>query len=180
MRYKLIIALFTISTIAFFVQSTVYAQPYGKGIYDSNTHYGGETALSISGTNAINFSINPSTAGTLSSASGNVTVTSTDVVGYKLYIRALGSTSMTRVGSTIPASANLTLVPLVVNTWGYNTDASTNFIGITTLDVLLKNAVGPFSAGDSTTVTYGLNIDRAVPAGSYTSNLVYTAVPQTN
>lgn len=180
MRYKLIIALFTISTIAFFVQSTVYAQPYGKGIYDSNTHYGGETALSISGTNAINFSINPSTAGTLSSASGNVTVTSTDVVGYKLYIRALGSTSMTRVGSTIPASANLTLVPLVVNTWGYNTDASTNFIGITTLDVLLKNAVGPFSAGDSTTVTYGLNIDRAVPAGSYASNLVYTAVPQTN
>ena len=180
MRYKLIIALFTISTIVFFTQSTVYAQPYGKGIYNSNTPYGGETALSISATSAINLSVNPSTAGTLASASGNVTVTSTDVVGYKLYIRALGSTSMSMVGSTIPASANLSLGALVVNTWGYNTDASTNFIGVTTSDVLLKNAVGPFSTGDSTTVTYGLNIDRAVAAGSYASNLVYTAVPQTN
>lgn len=180
MRYKLIIALFTISTIVFFMQSTVYAQPYGKGIYDSNTPYGGQTTLSISATSAINLSVNPSTTGTLASASGNVTVTSTDVVGYKLYIRALGLTSMTNVGSTIPASANLSLGTLVVNTWGYNTDASTNFIGITTSDVLLKNAIGPFSTGDSTTVTYGLNIDRAVAAGSYSSNLVYTAVPQTN
>lgn len=178
MRYKLIIAVFSITAIVFFAETTVYAQPYGAGIYDSNVPYGNESSLSISAT-AATMGINPSTGGTLGTASGPVTVTSTDVVGYKLYIRAIGSTAMTAGLSSIPASANTSDATLLINTWGYNTTAAATFTGITTSDVLLKSATGPFSTGDTTTVTYGLNIDRAKSAGTYVSNIIYTAVPQT-
>jgi hypothetical protein len=180
MRYKLILSVFSISTILFLANLPVSAQPYGAGKYNSNTPYGGETSLSISAVGSVTMTINPSEAGTLGTATNNVTVFSTDVVGYKLYLRAIGSTNMTTGVSTIPASGNVTANPLALNTWGYNTTGTANFIGVTSTDVMLKNAIGPFSLGDLTTVTYGLNIDRAKAAGSYASNLVYTAVPQTN
>jgi len=180
MRYRLILALFSIIAIAFVVDYTASAQPYGMGAYGSNTPYGGETSLSISATSGVNMTINPATTGTLATAAGNVTVYSMDVVGYKLYIKAVGSTAMTMVGANIPASANVTAATLAINTWGYNTTGGTNFIGVTTVDSLLKNATGPYSTGDATTVTYGLNIDRSKSAGSYASNVIYTAVPQTN
>ncbi|MBC7459525.1 hypothetical protein H7200_02310 [Candidatus Saccharibacteria bacterium] len=156
------------------------AQPYGAGKYNSNTPYGSETSLSISAAGSVTMTINPSETGTLATATNNVTVFSTDVVGYKLYIRAIGSTTMTAGTSTIPASANVTANPLALNTWGYNTNGTNNFTGVTTTDTMLKNAVGPFSTGDLTAVSYGLNIDRAQAAGSYVSSLIYTAVPQTN
>jgi hypothetical protein len=179
MRYKLIIAVFSIIAIVFIVENTANAQPYGAGKYDSNVPYGNQTSLSISAIGAT-MAVNPSTSGTLGTASGPVTVTSTDVVGYMLYIRAVGSSSMTTAVSTIPASANVSNAALSINTWGYNITAGTTFTGITTSDILLKNATGPFSTGDTTTVTYGLNIDRTKSAGNYTSNVIYTAVPQTN
>jgi hypothetical protein len=179
MRYNLIIAFLSTIAIGFIFQVSAYAQPYGQGAYDSNVPYGNQTSLSISATGAV-LAVNPSTNGTLGVASGPVTVTSTDVVGYKLYIRAIGSTALTAGVSSIPASANVASAPLLVNTWGYNTTAAATFIGITSSDVLLKNALGPFSTGDTTIVTYGLNIDLAKSAGTYASNVIYTAVPQTN
>ena len=179
MRHNLIIAVFSIIAIGFIVEASAYAQPYGVGKYDSNVPYGNQTSLSISAVGAT-MAVNPSTSGTLGTASGPVTVTSTDVVGYKLYIRAVGSTAMTSGISSIPASANVSNATLLINTWGYNIIAGTTFTGMTNNDVLLKNATGPFSTGDTTTVTYGLNIDRAKSAGSYASNVIYTSVPQTN
>ncbi len=179
MNYKLILSLITIIAIAFVVDFTALAAPYGEGKYDANVPYGGETSLSISAGAAINLSISPSPTGTLASSSGTVTVYSTDVVGYKLYIRAVGSTNMVQGGSSIPASSNVSLAPLAINTWGYNVNASSDYLGITTSDALLKDATGPFSAGDATQVYYGLNLDRTKPAGSYSSNVMYTAVPET-
>lgn len=179
MKYKLILACLTISAIVFIVDLTTNAAPYGQGIYNADVPYGSETSLSISAGSGVNLSLNPSVSGTLASASGFVTVYSTDVVGYKLYLRAIGSTDMTQGANVIPTSGNVTAAPLAINTWGFNTDASSNFIGIALTDTLLKDASGPFSAGDSTMVTYGLNIDRSKPAGSYTSNVMYTAVPET-
>lgn len=179
MKYKLILAVLTISTIAFCVDFTTNAAPYGQGIYNEDVPYGGQTSLSISAGGGVDLSLNPSESGTLGTGSGTVTVYSTDVVGYRLYVRAVSSTDMIQGAFTIPASANGVPAPLAVNTWGFNTDASSNFIGISTSDTLLKDAAGPFSAGDSTLVTYGLNLDRSKPAGSYASNVMYTAVPET-
>lgn len=179
MNYKLILSLIAIIAIAFIVDFTAYAAPYGRGRYDENVPYGGQTALSISATSAVNLSITPSVSGTLASASNAITVTSTDVIGYKLYIRAVGSTNMTQGAAVIPASSNVSLNPLAINTWGYNVNGSSNYLGILTTDSLLKDATGPFSAGDVTTVYYGLNLDRTKKSGSYTANIMYTAVPET-
>lgn len=179
MKYRLILACLTISAIAFVVDFTSAAAPYGQGIYNADVPYGSQTSLSISAGTGINLSLNPSTSGTLASASGTVTVYSTDVVGYKLYLRSVGSTNLLQGAYVIPASGNAVAGALAVNTWGFNTDGSANFIGAKTTDILLKDASGPFGSGDATQVTYGLMLDRAKPAGSYSTNVMYSAVPET-
>lgn len=160
--------------------STSYAQPYGKGIYNSNVPYGSQTSLSIATNGDISVSITPITGGALATGTSIITITSTDVIGYKLYIRALTSTDMNNLGTLLPASANGTPAALAVNTWGYTTDASINFTGITLTDVLIRSATLPAPTGEITNVTYGMNLDLAKPAGNYVANVVYTAVPQTN
>jgi hypothetical protein len=160
--------------------SICLAQPYGKGKYDINIPYGSQTSLSISTNGNVNIPVTPTSSGVSVNGSSQVTVTSTDVTGYILYIRALNSTSMNNLGTPLPASANGTPAALVVDTWGYNTDASSNFTGITLSDVLIHSTIGPMKTGEVTTVTYGMKLDLAKPAGSYVAQVIYTAVPQTN
>lgn len=157
-----------------------FAQPYGKGIYNANVSYGDLTSLSIATSGNINIPITPTSGGTLATGTGTVTVTSTDVMGYKLYIRALSSTDMNKQGTLLPTSANVTPSSLLVNTWGYNTDASNNFVGISLSDTLIRSVSSPASTGSITTVTYGIKLDLTKPAGNYTTTVVYTAVPQTD
>ena len=177
----LFIIVFAITTIfASMAPSISYAQPYGKGSYGANAPYGDLTSLSIATNGNISIPITPTTSGTLATGNSIVTVTSTDVMGYKLYIRALSNTNMNNLGSLLPASSNVTPASLAVNTWGYNTDASNNFVGITLSDILIRSISTPVSAGDITTVTYGMKIDLAKPAGNYVAGVVYTAVPQTD
>lgn len=179
---RILIAFFLIPLSANFLISMtpVFAAPYGVGLYDANVPYGGQTSLTISTDGNVTVPITLSNNGTLSTATSAVTVTSTDVVGYKLYIRALTSSNLSTVNlNTIPASANVTPAALAADTWGYNTDASTNFLGMKTTDALIRSLTGPASTGDVTTVTYGLNLDYKTVPGTYTTNIIYTAVPQT-
>lgn len=160
--------------------SISYAQPYGKGLYGL-IEYGSETSLSIATSGNVNIAnITPVTGGTLGTGTSTVTVTSTDVVGFKLYIRSLSNTDMNNLGAVIPTSANGAPATLATNTWGYNTNGSANFVGITLSDVQIKSVTAPAPAGNVTTFTYGLNVDLAKPAGNYTTSIVYTAVPQTD
>ncbi len=164
------------------VGSAVYAQPYGKGLYGL-VQYGDETSLSIATNGNVTIpNITPTAGGTLGTGTSVVTVTSTDVKGFKLYVRSLTSTNMNNLGTLIPASANTFASPttLAVNTWGYNIDASSNFAGMTLTDVLVKSLTTPASAGNVTTFTYGLNVDLLKAAGTYTTSVIYTAVPQTD
>jgi len=162
------------------MSSTGYAQPYGKGIYNIGLPYGDQTSLSISTNGNVDIPITPTTDGVLATGSSAVTVTSTDVTGYKLYIRALTNTYMNNLGSQLPASANNTPAPLSSNTWGYNTDASINFVGISLSDTLIHSMTTIAPSGDITNVTFGMNLDMAKPAGNYVATVIYTAVPQTD
>lgn len=162
------------------VPATSYAQPYGQGVYGENVPYGSETALSIATDGNVSIPITPSSSGVLATGTSVVTVTSTDVKGYKLYIRSLNSTDMNNLGALIPASANGSPAALAVNTWGYNTNASSNFVGLGLADTLIHSITAPIAGGDATTVTYGVKVDLAKPAGNYTTNVIYTAVPQTD
>lgn len=157
------------------------AQPYGYGKYNENVPYGSQTTITISTDGNVSIPITPTEAGTLGTGNSTVTVTSTDVVGYKLYIRAAGaSTNMVNGPDTLPTSGNGTPAALAINTWGYNTDGSSNFVGISLSDTLVKNATGPYPSGDNTTFTYGVNIDNNKPAGNYTTTILYTAAPRTD
>lgn len=174
--FRLII--FTFLSIMY-MTNIAYASPFGAGAFGANVPFGGQTSLSISTDGNVLISVTPTDSGATATANSNVTVTSTDVVGYKLYIRALSSTNLNNGGSTLPASANVSPAALSVNTWGYNTDASSNFAGMSLTDTLIRTGTGPYSSGDTTTVTYGLKIDNSKPAGNYSTSIVYTAVPQT-
>jgi hypothetical protein len=161
----------------------VSAQPYGKGIYDANVPYGNQTSLTIATSGNVTIpNITPTVGGTLGTGTSTVTVTSTDVVGFKLYVRSLTSTNMTNLGSNLLTSGNGSPAVLTVpNTWGYNTTSSTvNFQGMTLADVLVTSITGPASTGNVTTFTYGVFVDLTKPAGNYTTSVIYTAVPQTN
>lgn len=157
----------------------VSAQPYGKGLYNENVPYGSATSLSIATNGNVNIPITPTSGGILATGTSNVTVATTDVEGFKLYIRALNSTDMNNFGALIPSSLNGSPAPLATNTWGYNTDASSNFTGMTLTDVLIRSVNSPASSGDVTTITYGIKLDLSKPAGNYTNTVIYTAVPQT-
>jgi len=157
--------------------ASVFASPYGAGLYGENVPYGGETSLTIATDGNVTIPITPSDTGNQATANNAITVTSTDVIGYKLYIRATATALDHGGGYTIPAVG----APgaLSVNTWGYNIDAGASYTGITTSDVLLLDALIPYPSGNVTTVTYGVKIDNTKPAGNYTTTVIYTAVPQT-
>jgi len=158
------------------VAPSVEASPFGQGVFGAQVPFGSVTSLAIALGGDVNLSLTPSGSNFVGSGSHTITVTSTDVVGYNLYIYAPGGTNMTSGSSTIAASANTTAGALATNTWGYNTDGSSNYVGITTTPKLFKSGAGPFESGDNTTVTYGVLTDASKDDGSYTVHVTYTAV----
>jgi hypothetical protein len=181
--YNLFTILFiTTLVVAVFMDTVTYASPYGDGYYGTQVTYGDLDSLTISNNGNINIAIAPSitTGANSSSATGTVTVVSTDVVGFNLYLRAINGTVLRNGLITIPASANVSEAALATNTWGFNTDATTNYIGVTAGDILLKSFSGPADTGNVTSVTYGVSIDQSIQAGNYAATVMYTAVPETN
>jgi len=179
-KTTLILALILTLILGTLSPSVSHASPYGYGVYGANVPYGSQTALSIATSGNVTIPITPTTSGVLATGTSTVTVTSTDVKGYKLYIRALTNTNMNNLGALLPASANGSPAALATNTWGYNTDASANFVGLILTDVLIHSISVPSSTGDATIVKYGMKLDLAKPAGNYVATVIYTAVPQTN
>lgn len=160
------------------VQAT--AAPFGQGVFGADVPFGSATSLAINLGGDVNLNLAPSGQNMAGNGSHTITVTSTDVVGYKLYAYALGSTDMAGPASaTIPASGNTSAAPLAANSWGYNTTGSTtNYIGMTLSPMLIKDADGSHKNGDDTTITYGALTVASQPAGSYAASVVYTAVAE--
>ena len=102
MKKIVIIFVFCLTFLINFVLPTLcLAQPYGKGVYGSNVPYGDLTSLSIATSGNISIPITPTSTGTQATGDSIITVTSTDVMGYKLYIRALSDTNMNNLGSLL-------------------------------------------------------------------------------
>jgi hypothetical protein len=153
-----------------------YASPYGQGNYGADVPYGSQTSLSINVGSNVSFSLTPSGSNYSATGSQTITVYSTNVVGYQLYIYSPTNTSMVNGSNTIPASANSSEAALTVNTWGYNSDGSSNYIGITNQPTLLGNFTGPSETGSTTTVNYGVLVSSTQAAGQYSATVVITAV----
>ncbi len=159
------------------LQQSVLASPFGQGTFGADVPFGSATSIAIALGGDVSINLLPSGSNFTGTGSHTVTVTSTDVVGYRLYLYG-PATTMTSGGETIPASANGSPASLAVNTWGYNTDGSSNFMGMTTIPATIKDATGPFKNGDDTTVTYGVLTNGVKGAGAYTVTVTYIAVAE--
>jgi hypothetical protein len=87
-----------------------------------------------------------------------------------------GSTALSGGVGSIPASSNVSEAALSTGTWGYNTDGSTNYIGLTTTPTIIVNATGPYESGNTTTVNYGILVPSTANAGTYNGTVTFTAV----
>lgn len=170
----LVVAVFILLIASF--QQKAFASPFGQGNFGI-LPFGSQTSLTIGIGGNVSLNLTPSGSNFTASGSNTVTVTSTDVNGYDLFIFSTGSTSLTQGSYTIPASSNTTAAALAVNTWGYNTDGSSNYIGITTSPALLLATTGPYESGNTTTVTFGVLTNILTADGNYTGNVTFSAVP---
>ena len=177
--YRSLVVLCGVFTLLW-LAPVVHASPFGQGVFGAHVPFGSVTSLSIALGGDVNLSLVPSGPTLSGSGSHTITITSTDVVGYGLYVYGDGNTNLSNGTDIIPASSNSSAAPLSVNTWGYNTDGSTNFVGLTTVPRLLKTAIGPYETGDDTTVSYGVVTDVTKSAGVYTGTVTYTVVALTD
>ena len=158
------------------IPASVGASPFGQGVFGADVPFGSDTSLTVALGGNVSLGLTPSGGNFEGTGSHVLTVTTTDVVGYRLYIYAT-NTDMTNGSEVIAASGNSSPGTLAVNTWGYNISGSTtNFTGATTTPVMFKDANGPYKNGDNTTVTYGVKVAQTKGAGSYASSVIYTAV----
>lgn len=157
--------------------SQAQASPFGQGVFGADVPFGSATSIAVNLGGDVSLDLVPTGPNTLAASSSHtLTVTSTDVVGYRLYSRALSNSNLVNGAYSIPASANSSPAALTDNTWGYNTDGSGNFVGISTQNALIKDADGPHKNGDDTIVTYGVVANTTKEAGNYTTSVIYTVV----
>lgn len=177
-RFSHIVTMLLLLVSCALLQQPVAASPFGQGVFGANVPFGSVTSMSITLGSNVSLSLTPNGSTYTGSGSHTVTVTTTDVIGYRLYVFSPSSTDMTLVNgsSVISASSNGTPAALAINTWGYNTNGTSNYIGMLTTPSVIKDANGPFKTGDNTSITYGAYADVTKPAGNYTISVVYTAV----
>jgi hypothetical protein len=181
-RKKLLSSILFAGFVSIFLSwgSLVSASPFGQGVFGADVPFGSITSIAVNLGGNVSLALSPDSPSTLKAgAVQTITVTSTDVVGYKLYARAITTPDLVNGPNTISASGNSTPAPLSLNTWGYNTTGSTtNFVGLTTTNALIKDADGPYKNGDNTTINYGVYTDITKESGVYETQVVYTIVAE--
>jgi hypothetical protein len=172
-----IVATAALAAVLFITPKPAHASPFGQGVFSADVPFGSATSISIALGGDVALNLAPNGGQFSGTGSHTVTVTSTDVVGYLLYLRPTTSTNLTNGSATITASSNSSAAALAEGTWGYNTNGSTtNFLGLSNGIAEIKNANGPYKNGDPTTITYGALTNAAQAAGNYTMAVTYTVV----
>ncbi len=172
-------ATFVFLLASLFFHPSAMASPFGQGLFGADVPFGSLTSIDMSFSGDVDFTLTPGGGNFSGQGSHTVTVTSTDVVGYKLYAWASSGTNMSNGTETIPASGNSSANPLSINTWGYNTTGNTtNYLGMLSTPSLIKDADGPYKNGDDTSVYYGANVDITTPASDYSVPITYTVAAE--
>lgn len=153
------------------------------------------SVITINTPTAVAVTLTPTGSGPVSTGSHTVTVSTNNGTGYKLYLKDADATlTLASGGNTIAASGGTVAAPvaLALNTYGYAIagspfaatytvandaayDGSKLFAGITATDVQLKNTATT-ATNDNTVVYWGVRADSTKPNGTYTNNVLYTAV----
>ena len=159
--------------------------------------YAATPTVGISLPTSIDFAdVLPTPSGATTTATANLTVTTTDSAGYRLYLYSSdGDNSLRPKNSSLAniskinataGDVGLTLSSLEPNTWGYNlgteapTDATTysavpanNSTPIQTKDTSDTN-----SANDTYTLSFGAKVDTTTASGAYSNALTVAVVAE--
>lgn len=178
--------------------NTTDSAAYGSGGY-GNCSYGSCTiTLTSSGTTNVN--VVPNTAGKCTVQSDVASVLTDNPTGYSLTMTtSTTNNAMTSTSGSIPTSTGTAASPIILamNTWGYRVDGlsgfgagptsainsgstpSTTFAKVPPSDQAGTQVASSSNAANpavNTTVWYGVCANSAIPAGSYTVTVTYTAV----
>ena len=161
---------------------------------DSNaedaTTLANDASLSVALTpEAMNLAVTPTPDGTLASDEMAIQVSTDNTTGYTLALSLAGAeTSLNDPASGGKIQSSIADInspaTLSVNTWGWYPDSLANNTGnlfsalpsISTPYELKKTSSPTSGSGETTTISFGVNVDTTLPAGSYTNAIVISAV----
>jgi hypothetical protein len=184
--------------------SSAYAQIYPTGTYGSATYgvcsYGAACSISVTSNGTVSLNVTPAAGGRCTIQSDSVAVLTDDSNGYTLTLADSGTnTALINGASSINATSGTFASPtaLTADTWGYRVDgvgsfgsgpttAQSNisppswlFAGVEPSTSSADTIASTSAAADpaqTTTVWYGACADTLVASGTYTSQVIYTAV----
>jgi hypothetical protein len=184
-----------VSTLA----DTTDTTNYGSGDYGYCDY--GSCTITLSSTGDVALDTVPTAGGSCTVQSDSISVETDNTNGYTAQVsnNDPSVTGMVSGSNTIPASSGTAASPVTLsnNTWGYRVDGlagfgagptssqssasvpSVTFAGIpssTDFAAPVASSTSPANPAVSTTVWYGLCIDVTLPSGSYSTQVVYTAV----
>ena len=157
--------------------------------------YATTPTVGISLPTSINFAdVLPTPSGATTTATADLTITTSDSAGYSLYLYSSDGDNSLRPKisaniSTINATAGdvgLTLSSLKPNTWGYNlgteapTDATT-YSAVPTNNstpIQTKDTSDTNSANDTYTLSFGAKVDSTIASGAYSNALTVAVVAE--
>lgn len=138
---------------------------------------------------AMNLAVTPTPDGTLASDEMAIQVSTDNTTGYTLALSLAGAeTSLNDPASGGKIQSSIADInspaTLSVNTWGWYPDSLANNTGnlfsalpsISTPYELKKTSSPTSGSGETTTISFGVNVDTTLPAGSYTNAIVISAV----
>ena len=177
------------SFLVAFLLGSVLMTPGESSAEDIST-LSNDASLSVALTpEAMNLAVTPTPDGTLASDEMAIQVSTDNTTGYTLALSLAGAeTSLNDPagGGKIQSSIADINSPatLSVNTWGWYPDSLANNTGnlFSALPSnsdpyeLKKTSSATSGSGETTTISFGVNVDTTLPAGSYTNTIVISAV----
>jgi hypothetical protein len=171
---------------------------YGSGNF-GNCDYGACT-ITLSDSGLPSMAVVPTLSGKCTVKSDVVSVLTDSTTGYSLTMTtSTTNNAMLGPGSSITTSGGTTSAPvaLAMNTWGYRVDGlgafgagptssqdsanvpSVAFAGVPTsvqAPTLVASSLGPANPAANTTTWFGVCANAGIPAGTYSTTILYTAV----
>ncbi len=173
------------------------SQPEASATEDNSgiSTYAATPTVGISLPTSFDFAdVLPTPSGATTTATADLTITTTDSAGYSLYLYSSDGDNSLRPKisantSSINATAGgvgLTLSSLKPNTWGYNLgtttpDDTTTYSAVPTdnsTPIQTKDTSDTNSANDTYTLSFGAKVDMAAASGTYSNTLTIAVVAE--
>ena len=175
------------------------SQPEASAVEDNSgtSAYAVTPTVGISLPASIDFAdVLPTPSGATTTATADLTITTSDSAGYSLYLYSSDGDNSLRPKisslaniSKINATAGdvgLTLSSLEPNTWGYNLgtttpDDSTTYSAVPTdnsTPIQTKDTSATNSANDTYTLSFGAKVDSTIASGAYSNALTVAVVAE--